>query len=429
MSYRVDLAALPPDFKVTRRGTGDNRRVLIVPDKSKHLWAPNELHLRSLLTDVDGYVLSAGFPKFFNFGEDAATDAGFIGAMGSMNRVRLTEKFDGTLVIVDVSTPDRSVTYRTRGNFDLGDFEERLTSLIVRNYNALPSVLLGLDWAQQFSFLFEYTGPENQVVLRYHKAELTFLGVVDKTSLNFLHSDAAATMLMKHASVWNPPELRNWLGGAGDLKEEVSGWTGREGLVGYWETRPSSSRVVGHLVKLKTAEYVRLHALRFHMSGRKAAKLACVLDITTPSDIVPKLATIGVDAETAEFARTQLDEASYFDRLREFTRESEANRMWFGATCANYKLLDASSREGYTGKKGFVFDIDRLLNPAPLSDSLRAALRAIALMMWDEKPETMLEQVKWSWVLEEPMPEVRKLLANRRASIDAMLRVPVPDDA
>ena len=48
--------------------------VLVIPRKDFFDWDLDSLHLRSVLCRPDGEVISAGFPKFFNFGEKESHD-------------------------------------------------------------------------------------------------------------------------------------------------------------------------------------------------------------------------------------------------------------------------------------------------------------------------------------------------------------------
>src|SRR5262245_13940787 len=115
---RIDLAGIDREqFSVSER----NGRFLITPLKSKHVWAESELHLRSLLVNADGDVLSSGFPKFVNYGENKEHDKTFRLSLG-YGTVAFHEKLDGTLIILDFI--DGKPHFRTRGSHDLGAFEE-----------------------------------------------------------------------------------------------------------------------------------------------------------------------------------------------------------------------------------------------------------------------------------------------------------------
>jgi hypothetical protein len=75
--------------------------ILITPHKFKHIWEPHEVHLRSLLLDSNGKVISSGFPKFRNMGECSHDDAAFLSSLRT-GRVVFTEKRDVTLVCLDM---------------------------------------------------------------------------------------------------------------------------------------------------------------------------------------------------------------------------------------------------------------------------------------------------------------------------------------
>ena len=77
----------------------------------------------------------------------------------------------------------------------------------------------------------------------------------------------------------------------GAALEQVRGWKGREGVVGRFVDAAGAPR----LIKIKAADYLRLHAYRSILGGAGALKIAWLLDIHEPSRIVPALARHGLD--------------------------------------------------------------------------------------------------------------------------------------
>ena len=109
----VDVAAVDrTQFKVFE----EDGETLVIPRKDKFRWDEAELHLRSLVLDAHGHVVSAGFPKFFNLGENPAHDHSLSRAMAG-GTVEFPEKIDGSLIVADRI---RGVArLRTRGRRDL----------------------------------------------------------------------------------------------------------------------------------------------------------------------------------------------------------------------------------------------------------------------------------------------------------------------
>jgi len=170
---RTDLAAIDRTFFFVRTISHPELGALvqIAPQKNKHRWSADELHLRSLLTRPDGRIVSSGFPKFLNVGEDAATDAITAAAISS-GRAWFTDKLDGSLIIRDVI--DGVVLLRTRGSAEVsGERGDRLHALVAQSHPTLldPTVLPGR------SLLFEFTSdhPDDRIIIRYDTTSLTAL--------------------------------------------------------------------------------------------------------------------------------------------------------------------------------------------------------------------------------------------------------------
>src|SRR5439155_2855937 len=127
---RIDISKINQnDFVCKITPTGD---VLVTPSRTKHIWALCEIFLRSLLLDAEGQVLSSGFNKFFNLGENAEMDALFKKRF-SENAVTFSEKVDGSLIVLDQFS-DSEINLRTRGNYELGEFSEDVNQLLIKKY-------------------------------------------------------------------------------------------------------------------------------------------------------------------------------------------------------------------------------------------------------------------------------------------------------
>ena len=132
---RVDVAAIDrTQFKIVE----EEGETLVIPLKDKFRWCEDELHLRSLVLDATGEVISTGFPKFFNYGEDPERDRDLAAAIAH-GVVEFPEKLDGSLIVADRirGTP----RLRTRGRRVLGEFASEIEALIASDYPQLLAVL------------------------------------------------------------------------------------------------------------------------------------------------------------------------------------------------------------------------------------------------------------------------------------------------
>lgn len=280
MSYRVDLISVQqkPDFTVDER----DGRLLIKPVKIKHTWTKDELCLRSLLTDKDGVVLSAGFPKFMNWGENAAEDAITSNLLATSRRILFTEKLDGSLIIRSVIGGKTHL--RTRGNFDLGEAFQAVLNLAAAQY---PDVLDPTVGRSDSSYLFEYTGPDNQIVLSYAKPELTFLGRVDHSNLRFYDEGTFSTPRVTTVALSTTTGK--------EAQQAIYSRERTEGVVAWLQREDGSI----HLCKFKSAWYLRAHALKSFATPDRIRDYAWANGFETSQAFVDGLMRDGVDYESA----------------------------------------------------------------------------------------------------------------------------------
>lgn len=348
----IDVSALDDfDFKVSRRG--DVR--LINPTHIKHVWEEDELHFRSLLIDDAGEVLSSGFPKFFNYGEKPAHDAAFRAALAE-NRVTLHEKLDGSLIIMSVDH-NQVGRVRTRGNHSLGEFAEP----VQRCLNQYPKawILTQLNVFGSFSLLMEYVSPENQIVVKYTNPELYLLAIVDHSDLQVYNSESLLTFLSSVSGIPVAPRFKAVSLESDVLIDYVRSLKGREGVVASYIHEGRTQ-----FLKIKSEEYVRLHSVRFNMEG-KGRKLAYLLGIEADYEILPKLASLGIDAEGAAFISGE---------IAEYVRDlNTARRTWRSLQ----EEVGKAQRRNQT-RKDFVNEIRLRVDDR---------LFPVAMKMYDNKPE------------------------------------------
>ena len=425
---KINLSVLDRDtFNVTERPNG----VLIVPTKGKQVWAEEELHLRSLLTDKDGYVLSSGWPKFRNYGEDAQDDEEFRLAL-QRGAVQFSEKLDGSLIIVDHIGGGNVFSFRTRGNHCLGEFEAPVMALIEEKY---PRFYEAAKWApiRQFvdgvSLLFEYVAPTNRIVVRYEEAELYLLGWVDRDTLTPGWDAPTLALVADVMGVPLAPVL--------DLPQDfdalmpfVRSWMDKEGTVARFVTRDGRPK----LLKIKASQYVKLHAIKFKLEG-KVAKLAALLGIWEPEHAAQKLYDFGVDWEAQTYIKAELD--AYFAKLDRMHAESMQLR----------KVVQDMLRPGYLSvpdgpevcgwvphralepdtkehRKEFVAQIRGYLKGCNLPQSYFNA----AMSLYDGDKEKAWVGLLASEVMGESYQTVLNWLKNPTLELDALVAIPSTDD-
>lgn len=256
---------------------------LIVPDfgVGSRGWNKDNKWCRSLHVDKNGRPISVGLPKFLNLSEGNEQNGLRVDVYDLLkaNDLVATLKLDGSLIIRYVR--DNQVCFRTRGSlgvglecweYDLVDFKKRYPKLF--DPNILPDQ----------SFLMEYISPDNQIVLKYDSPDLVAIGCVsfDKDrrwedsnfKLRNIHDVELIAMefglsVVEYFSIETPQQCQTFI-------DDIVKNKDIEGFVVRFD---SDQR----LVKIKSSQYVKLHALKsnldtLHMidvwleSGRKDFK-------------------------------------------------------------------------------------------------------------------------------------------------------------
>jgi len=267
----------------------DGGRVLILPQPTKHRWTPDEVHLRSLLCGADGEVLSSGLPKFLNYGEDEWHDRITEQCFAS-GRHEIADKLDGSLIIRSVI--DGEVHWRTRGMPTIAPDFWRMLREVDADWEGLDDPQYGVGE----SLLFELTHPENHIVLRYNEPRLTALGFIDLDDLRPCLSQVEAQRIAEAFDLW-APEYFPAQSDADALTMIAQDRLGAEGFVCQMWTAKGTP----HLVKFKSAEYVKLHSLKQHASPEKISRLAYQYGADSLDEFKAAMHSQGFDWEAVSF--------------------------------------------------------------------------------------------------------------------------------
>ena len=202
------------------------------------LWEqyPELLQCRGLILDGAGNIVSRPFKKFFNFEE-------YPDGVPSFESFEVYDKLDGSLGIMYWDGEQNRIA--TRGSFNS---EQALwaTNYLERHY----STIIGAHMPQH-TFLFEIIYPENRIVVDYKgKQELILLSIVENKTGNDYQRYLIETLNER----WCFPLVEKFKVGKdfSQVREKVK-YDGQEGFVIIFDT--------GLRVKLKYAEYVRLHRI------------------------------------------------------------------------------------------------------------------------------------------------------------------------
>jgi hypothetical protein len=402
-TYRVDLASIDrARFKVVEEGG----ETLVIPLKDNYRWEDDELHLRSLVLDARGHVVSAGFPKFFNYGEHPEHDRALAEAM-TRGAVEFPEKLDGSLLVGD--RIHGAARLRTRGRRVLGEFAADVEPMVALRYPRLTEFLRHDPLLDEHSLLFEFVSPARAVVLRYEEPRLHLLGAVSKRTLA-PRWDAAMMSHVARATAVEAAPVHPLPGDLDAALAHVRGWKGVEGVVARFHTADGAPR----LLKIKTSDYLRLHAYRTRLGGTRSLKIAWLLDLRDASEILPRLARYGLDWEAAEFARAEVE--PYLARRRDAHARLDAFREvvspWLGSR-------DKSEKRGYVERvRALTASDPRFAEPWWFT---------VAIKLFDASLDEALLVVDAA-VLDEHPPTLRAWRKDADAEIRAALTAPVRED-
>lgn len=217
---------------------------------------PARVQCRGIKFGPDGRVLARPFHKFFNLGEKPELQPELI----DMSRPHvIMEKLDGSMI--HPALVHGRLAFMTR----MGCTNVAAKAEVLLN-ERLASVCRDL-LASGMTPIFEYTAPENRIIIQYHEPELHLLavretvsgGYVPQARVDALANDLGVKAVQVYSSEWNS---------ARDFSNYVRTIQGKEGFVLRFDD--------GLWLKAKGEDYVLKHRSVTELAREKNA-LALVL--------------------------------------------------------------------------------------------------------------------------------------------------------
>lgn len=227
-------------------------------------WNQDNKHFRSSVWNFDGELVSAGFPKFTNWGENPDN----FPVPKSLSGATVMEKLDGSLLIV--SKYKGEFILRTRGTVGAAALSNGYElEIFKQDYPNVFSYQPDFEtWP--FSLLFEWVSPVQRIVLNYGDEPDWYLvgGIyhdgVQNRPYNLFQQDWLDA-LAKGFGCKRPKTYT--FNTVTDLMNVVDSWKGQEGVCVYANDGQS-------IYKIKSAWYLMLHHMKSELSS-----LEKVLDV------------------------------------------------------------------------------------------------------------------------------------------------------
>jgi hypothetical protein len=329
---------------------------LIQPQNIGINWTQETKIFRSSVWDNDGNLVSAGFPKFTNWGEKPEV----FPVPKSLKGATVMEKLDGSLLVVSVW--NGNLILRTRGTVDAYQLNN---SYELEAFKEYADKLLS-DWSEKYgetwptSLLFEWTSPNQKIILNYgDEPQFYLVGAVEHFDYSIWPQDAL-DILAEMNGLLRPPHYT--FNDVADLLANVEAWKGKEGVCVYsFDGNPQ-------IHKVKGAWYLALHHMKSELASfDKIIDVWFNLGRPSYTDFYNKVAT-QFDFELANQIQGDMS------RICDGWKEVEKIRLGLNAFVEN-KLKPLATRRdqaaltlsayGQTNRASFIF---KLLDGKTLSD-------------------------------------------------------------
>ena len=222
---------------------------LIIPSIDAK-WNRQNLIYRSLIVrGSDFEILSSGMKKFFNYSEkpDCYPDP------EKHKDWVIQTKIDGSLLIADYVNGQFSMRTRGTTSYTTQDNAADFEQLIIK----YPHVLTAIKKYPELSLHLEIVTPNNLIVIPYPEIDFTFLGAIDKNTMEMLDFNTYQQLgWMMEVPM---PELHTFKN-LSDVISSVKEWKDKEGVV-------ISYNNFENRVKCKADLYLVKHRLKSELNS------------------------------------------------------------------------------------------------------------------------------------------------------------------
>jgi hypothetical protein len=356
---KIDLKSIDTEQFMTHEHVVNGEVLtLIQPRQIGATWNQDNKKFRSSVWNFDGELVSAGFPKFTNWGEKPEQ----FPIPKSLTGCTVTEKLDGSLLIV--SKYKGNYILRTRGTVDafqmdngieLETFKEKYLpqlALFIEAYASINKETWGV------SFLFEWVSPANRIVLSYgDNPEWYLVGCVSHADYSLARQDMLETAAK---DILCPRPATYTFSTVEDLLANVELWKGKEGVCVYSDNDQN-------IHKVKGAWYLSLHHMKSELASfEKVIDVWFSLDKPTYTDFYNNIAT-QFDFELAN--QVQGDMSRICDGYKDVQKITNGMYVFVNETLKKMSSRKEQAQRvleayGQTNRASFIF---KVLDGKPLS--------------------------------------------------------------
>src|SRR6218665_1510418 len=172
--FKINLAEISAGqegFRQIQNLIGGEVCTLIIPNHIGTKWNKDNLHFRSSIWNSEGVLVSAGLKKFFNYEEHPE----IIRHPTDKEPLDCFEKLDGSCLIVSGYKGETII--RTRGQFDTFEMPNHSEIALFREKKKEFFSDLEEFATVDKTYIFEWTSPENVIVVKYNEADIRLIAV------------------------------------------------------------------------------------------------------------------------------------------------------------------------------------------------------------------------------------------------------------
>jgi len=193
---------------------------LIQPQNIGTKWTQDNKHMRSVVVNYEGEVISASFPKFTNYGENPE----HFPVPASLKHCTVVEKLDGSTLIV--SKYKGQYILRTRGTVDASTMANGFELELFKS--TILSKLQDNNDTWGYSIIWEWLSPINKIVLSYGDEPMwKLIGFINHINYSLAQQDMLDAMAKKYDLL--RPEIYTFTD-ITDMLQIVDKWQDKEGV-------------------------------------------------------------------------------------------------------------------------------------------------------------------------------------------------------